>query len=268
MRLLRPASIPHAYFRSVAWRDLQPLSPGEIAKELLLPWPWLAGSWLFASAGLLVPALACSFVFFLCGLRLVHNAFHCALGIPRAATDAVLLLLSIVMLGAMHAVKYNHLQHHKHCLGDEDVEGASARMSAGRALACGPLFPLKLHLTAWRRGNPRLRRWIGAELLLNVVWVILAVAVFESPVLRYQVTAMLIGQCLTAFFAVWTVHHHCEQPRFFARTLRGRLKNLITFNMFLHVEHHLFPNVPTCHLPALSTRIDQVAPELRTHQVF
>jgi len=56
-------------------------------------------------------------------------------------------------------------------------------------------------------------------------------------------------------------------PTNIARTLRHRIKNGITFNMFLHIEHHC-SGVPTCHLPELSRRIDRVAPELRSKIVF
>ena len=38
--------------------------------------------------------------------------------------------------------------------------------------------------------------------------------------------------------------------------------------MFLHVEHHLFPQVPTCHPPALARRLDRVMPELSLRQVL
>jgi len=38
--------------------------------------------------------------------------------------------------------------------------------------------------------------------------------------------------------------------------------------MFYHVEHHLFPAVPTCKLPILARRLDAVAPELATSKVF
>jgi fatty acid desaturase len=34
------------------------------------------------------------------------------------------------------------------------------------------------------------------------------------------------------------------------------------------VEHHLFPAVPTCHLPELSKRLDEVAPELLSKNVW
>jgi fatty acid desaturase len=38
--------------------------------------------------------------------------------------------------------------------------------------------------------------------------------------------------------------------------------------MFFHVEHHLFPAVPTCHLPQLARRLDEAAPELTRLRVF
>jgi fatty acid desaturase len=73
----------------------------------------------------------------------------------------------------------------------------------------------------------------------------------------------------TAFFAVWTVHHGCERDRGpIARTIRGRVKALISYEMFFHVEHHLYPGVPTSRLPALARRLDAVAPELAARRVF
>jgi fatty acid desaturase len=93
-------------------------------------------------------------------------------------------------------------------------------------------------------------------------------AVLDVPVLRYHVVAMAIGQCLTAFFAVWTVHHDCDRSHFIARTLRSRWKNLLSYSMFFHVEHHLYPKVPTCHLATLAGRLDLAAPELQTRKVF
>jgi fatty acid desaturase len=38
--------------------------------------------------------------------------------------------------------------------------------------------------------------------------------------------------------------------------------------MFLHVEHHLYPQVPTCHLPTLARRLDAAAPELARTMVI
>jgi fatty acid desaturase len=256
-----------AAIRSVEWKDLTHLSSAEVAKELLLSLPWLVASLWLASKRLYFLALPASFMFFLVGLRQVHNAYHYALGLGRGASDWVMFALSGLMLGSMHAVQINHLEHHKHCLTQEDVEGSSARMPAWKAILVGPLFPARLHVNAWRKARGASLHWIILELMVTVA-VVSAAIVVPSAWLRYHVLVMAVGQCLTSFFAVWTVHHDCEQPGPFARTLRGLLKNGATYNMFFHVEHHLFPAVPTCHLPELAERLDRAAPELTRLRVF
>ena len=261
-------SFPDERLKCVEWRDLVPLKRGEVISELALSLPWLLLSLGLASARLYPPALAVSFVFFLAGLRQVHNAFHYALGLSRRLCDLVMFALSVLMLGSMHAVQLNHLAHHRHCLSEQDVEGDSAHMSALRAILAGPRFPLRLHRHALKVARGASRHWILAELLANVAMLVVSFGLLNLPCLRYHYAAMLIGQCLTSFFAVWTVHHDGARNPYSARTLRGRIKNALTFNMFFHVEHHLFPAVPTCHLPRLAERLDQIAPELRETQVM
>ena len=70
---------------------------------------------------------------YLTGLRQVHNALDFTHGLPRWASDAVMLTLSVGMLGSMHAVRFNHMRHHGHCMADDDVEAMSATMGAWRA---------------------------------------------------------------------------------------------------------------------------------------
>ncbi|MBI2192514.1 MAG: fatty acid desaturase [Planctomycetes bacterium] len=254
--------------RSVPWRDLTRLTRLEILKEIILPLPWLGLSLVLALWRLYPLALTASFVFFLAGLRQVHNAFHGALGVSRTACDSLLFVLSVLMLGSMHVVQFHHLRHHRHCMDDEDMEAMSARMSAWKAILLGPLFPLNLHRTALQRARPSQFRWIRAELLANLAWVLIVFAILDLPALHYHVVAMAAGQCLTAFFCVWTVHHDCDRSRFIARTLRRPWMNPLTLHMFYHVEHHLFPQVPTCHLPELARRLDRSAPELQQMSVF
>lgn len=254
--------------RGVEWRDLCPQTRLETALEASLSLPWLAGSLALAHAGLWLPALAASFAFFLCGLRQVHGAFHHSTGLGRRGDAALMFALSAVMLGSMHAVMFNHVRHHRHCLGAEDVEGRSARLPAWRALVAGPRFPLALHRTALALGSPSLRRWVWVELAAGLAVAVLAFGLLDWAALRYHVAAMAAGQCLTAFFAVWTVHHDCDRSHFIARTLRHPLKSRITYHMFFHVEHHLFPSVPTRRLPALARRLDRAAPELASRRVF
>jgi fatty acid desaturase len=247
----------------VAWRDLVALRPAEVAREVLLPLPWLAGSLVAAHWGLYPLALSLSFIFFLTGLRIVHGGCHHALGLPRLATRIVLLICSLLMLGSMHAVRWNHLRHHRHCLADDDIEAMGARGSAWGAIRLGPVFPLRLHRAALAGAARRERRWILAELAGNLAVLTLVIGVLPHPVAVYHVSAMAVGQCLTAFFAVWTVHHGCAAAGPPARTIRHRLRAALTFNMFFHLEHHLFPQVPTAHLPLLARRLDDACPRAR-----
>jgi fatty acid desaturase len=253
---------------AVQWQDLRHLTRFEVVHELILSPPWLLASWWAASFEHYVVALGCSFMFFVTGLRQVHNAYHYALGLSRGATEWLMFALSVLMLGSMHAVQINHLRHHRHCMKQEDVEAMSARMPAWQAILVGPLFPLRLHHKALQVAGARQQKWIRGELAANLVWIAVVVGVLELPWLQYHVLAMAVGQCLTAFFAVWTVHHDCEPEGVFARTIRGRAKGLATYNMFYHVEHHLFPAVPTRKLPVLAQRLDQVAPEFVAKRVF
>jgi fatty acid desaturase len=254
--------------RAVQWKDLLQLDALEVAHELLISAPWLIASWVAASHHRYSLALICSFLFFLTGLRQVHNAFHYALGLPRRATEWVMVGLSVLMLGSMHAVQVNHRRHHRHCLDKDDVEAMSARMPGWRAILTGPVFPMRLHQKALAVATARQRRWIWLEIWANLAWMALVFAVLDRPWLRYHVAAMAAGQCLTAFFAVWTVHHGCDPSGPLARTIRSRIKAALTYEMFYHVEHHLFPAVPTRRLPALARRLDVVAPELAAQKVF
>jgi fatty acid desaturase len=252
---------------TVEWRDLVALSPLEKAWELGLGLPWLVLSlWCYAH-GWSSAGLACSFYVFLTGLRQSHNAQHYALGLPRSVQDSVLFALSALMLASMHAVQATHLHHHRFCLEEEDAEGATARLPWWRALSGGPLFFIRIHATAWRLAKRRKRAWIAAELL--VITLILPAAFYWNTwiALRWHVGAMLVGESLTGFFAVWTVHHGCgaHEP---GRTQRGRWLNWISYSMFYHAEHHLFPAVPTAHLPQLARRIDFLLPELSQRQVL
>jgi fatty acid desaturase len=152
---------------------------------------------------------------------------------------------SLAMLGSMHAVQWNHLRHHRHCLAEDDIEAMGARRSAWGALLLGPRFPIRLHRAALAGAHVAKRRWMAAELGGNLAVAVLVFGTLSPGVLGYQLLAMMAGQCMTAFFAVWTVHHGCSRAGPLARTVRNRFRAAVTFSMFFHLEHHLFPQVPT-----------------------
>ena len=245
--------------RSVAWRDLVPMRRFERIIECLHPAPWLVGSWWLVGQALWLAAAGCSFMFFLTTLRLNHEAIHHNLGFRGSGHTLVLHGLSLLMLGSNNAVAFNHLRHHRHVGRPEDVEGKCGRMTIRQVLGYGPVFPIEMHLDAWRRGGPALRRRMTIDLALNLAT---AAAAAASAPLRYHLAVMVVAQCLTAFFAVWITHHGCDGETLVARTQRSRLVNFLTYNMFFHLEHHLFPAVPVKRLGRLAARIDAAFPEV------
>jgi fatty acid desaturase len=264
--------------KDVEWRDLVKPTRWQTFKEVTLSLPWIAGTlvgfWLVQFTGVwwwALAALFCSFYLFLTGLRQVHNAFHYAVGISRRGCDLMMFGLSVVMTGSMHAVQINHLHHHRHCLSDEDVEGFTAKLKWWQAMFAGPYFFWRLHRFALQTAKPNQMRWIKAELIANVVWygIVFGVALpLGQWWLALFVVTMWAGQCGTGFFAVWTVHHDCDAEEELARTQRGWLKNFISYQMFHHVEHHLFPAVPTCNWPRLGKRLDEAIPKVRDKHVY
>ena len=247
--------------RQVPWRDLVPMSRAEGLVECAHPLPWLAGSWLLAQHGLYLLAAPLSFMFFLTALRLNHEAIHGHLGFSGAGHRRVIHGLSLLMLGSNSAIAFNHLRHHRHVGRPDDVEGKCGEMSMVRVLAYGPLFPFELSATAWRLGGPSLRRRMAIDLALNLLMIAAAFGT-AAPALLYHLAAMAAAQCLTAFFAVWITHRGCHGEDLVARSQRSALVNLASYNMFLHLEHHLFPAVPVKRLGRLARRLDALAPDI------
>ena len=254
--------------RSVPWRDLTGLTRLEATRELLLPLPWLAAELVLNTLGHPFIGAAAAFMFFLACLRVAHDVFHGNLGLPRWADAIVLAAMSPAMLTSLHAVQVTHVRHHAHCLDDDDVEAASARVSAVGALLLGPFFAARTHVAGIRHATGRQRPYIAAELGACVVVIWLALGPARGSAFASHAWLMAMGQTLAPFFAVWTVHRGCDSAHYVARTLRNRLKSFIVLDMFFHVEHHLFPRVPTRRLPELAARLDRAAPELASRQVY
>ncbi|HOY08396.1 MAG TPA: fatty acid desaturase [Saprospiraceae bacterium] len=258
---------PQEIVQKVTWKDLRYLNRKEVLIENNLTIPWFVLSLALAYNGYYLLALPFSAFFFLTGLRQVHNGFHNSLGTNKFLTWLSLYLNSILMMASIHAVKFNHIRHHKYCLAEEDYEGKSAGMSWYGAILYGPVHMFLIHKVTLQLGNARYRRNVMLELVSIALFAAL-VFYFQIAFLMYHIMIMVIGEFLMAFFAVWTVHHDTHDHPDFARTQRSGWKNKITFSMFYHLEHHLFPAVPTIKLPELAKRIDEVVPEMEKKQTF
>ncbi|MBE7174147.1 MAG: fatty acid desaturase [Williamsia sp.] len=253
--------------KRVQWKDLKNLTVKEMLIENNLTIPWLLVSWGFAYFGYYLFALPFSAFFFLTGLRQVHNGFHHSLGTSKFLTWLSLYLNSILMMASIHAVKFNHIRHHKYCLSDEDYEGKSARMTWYGAILYGPVHMFLIHKLTLQIGNKNYKKNVLVELTSIAIFTFLAFY-FHINFLKYHIIVMLIGEFLMALFAVWTVHHDTGENPALARTQRAGWKNKVTFSMFYHLEHHLFPAVPTIKLPELAKRIDEALPDLNKKSTF
>lgn len=252
--------------RKVEWRDLAKLSIIEMLIENNISIPWAVLSWGAAYYGHYLLALPFSVMFFLTAFRQVHNGFHNSLGTSRTLTWLSLYLNSLLMITSAHAVKFNHIRHHKHCLGENDYEGKSAGMSWLGAVLYGPVHIFLIHKITLQLGDRRYRLNVILE-LISIAALLAVVFAFNIRFLIYHCIVMIAGELLSAFFAVWSVHRGCDEETI-ARTQRTGWKNFATYNMFYHLEHHLFPAVPAIKLPELAKRIDKASPALEKKNTF
>ncbi len=256
----------HKLVKAVHWQDLVKLSTKEMLIENNITLPWLGASLLLAYFEWYLMAAPFSLVFFLTALRQSHNGFHRSLGTGHFLTWVTLFGNSVLMLASMHAVKYNHLRHHKYCLEPQDVEGRTAKLKWYEALLCGPIHIWQIHAEALKGGSRDTRKRIILE-LIALTFFGAASIYFQWHFLIYHIIVMCTGEILSGFFAVWTVHHDLEEHEI-ARTQRKGWKNRVSFSMFYHLEHHLFPAVPTIKLKELAKRIDDAYPEWNKKQTF
>ncbi|MEL6204585.1 MAG: fatty acid desaturase, partial [Pseudomonadota bacterium] len=209
----------------VPWHDLERMAPNETVREILLPLPWLGLSWgLYGSSFWWLGPLA-SFMFFLCALRLNHEAIHGNLGLTRHGDSLLMHGLSALMGGSNHAFSHCHMVHHRHAMGPDDHEGQCGHMTMLGVLRYGPRFPFDVNRAAWRGGTRRLRRRIAVDWALNLGVVALAL-MLGSHILMSHVAVMTIAQCFTAFFAVWITHQGADEGGVAARSQRGLLARL------------------------------------------
>ena len=157
--------------RKVEWRDLKSLSFKEILIENNLTIPWFLISMTFAYFGYYILALPFSAFFFLTGLRQVHNGFHNSLGTNKFLTWLSLYINSILMMTSIHAVKFNHIRHHKYCLTEEDYEGKSAGMTWYGSILYGPVHMFLIHKVTLQIGNKDYKRNVILELISIVIFV-------------------------------------------------------------------------------------------------
>lgn len=189
----------------------------------------------------------------------LHDVAHGSAGLDARATHWVLFIVSVLVLQSGHAFRYTHLHHHAHCLEDDDLEGAPARGGLLCTLLIGPLYLPRLWREAWRKIRAqRDRRWMAAELASALALALLALWATrwsEGP-LVYAGMAWIGGWLYPLATAYLPHYKPGSKPLEQARTMRGAIVPALFMNLTYHLEHHLYPQVPSMNLRRLSHRLD------------
>ena len=88
----------------------------------------------------------------------LHDVAHGSAGLSAGQTHYFLFVYGVLMLQSGHAFRNTHLFHHTHCLEEEDLEGAPARMKLIDVLLAGPAYLPRLWHKALREAGARERR--------------------------------------------------------------------------------------------------------------
>lgn len=240
--------------------DLLTTSPRQRRWALLRPF---VGVFAFAAVvrfdwWLLTPLVM--FLIFVAVVTATHDIVHNALGLGKRATDVALFALGAVLLESGHAYRLTHLQHHRVFPGPDDPEGEPAKASFLRAVLAGPLFLPRLWRWALRRSRGAERVWLIAEATWFLLAVLAAVASWPSaPGFSLYVFLAMVGSWVYPLLTVHLPHHdYGDTPLTQTRTLRGVVIPKLFLELTYHLEHHLYPQVPSHHLPELSRRLEPV----------
>jgi fatty acid desaturase len=193
---------------------------------------------------------------------LSHEGHHHLLFRRPATNHAVNLLLCLPLLHSPTAYRVLHERHHWHLGGPGDPDEYRnytadrrlvwalhwVRLTLG-TLVYMPLIPV----VAWRRAGPGDRWRIAAEHAgMGCVWALVFAVV---PLRSLLQTWLLPGIAVGYFSAIRALAQHAltgDEPLLASRSVRsGRLVSFLLLNENLHLEHHLFPEVPSYHLPRL-----------------
>jgi fatty acid desaturase len=252
--------------------DLKPPRLDELGSDLLITTPrqrWIALARPFVGVAVYVAAVSLGlwwltpvivFLTFVAVVTVTHDVVHGTLGLRRRQAEWALFLTGAVLLESGHAYRTTHLQHHRVFPGDDDPEGYPARISMLGAILYGPVFLVRLWWWAYRRNarRPDQRVWLVVEACLPFAATIAGILLWRAApgVLVYAVL-IIVGSWVYPLLTVHLPHKdYGETPLTQTRTLRGRIIPALFLELTYHLEHHLYPQVPSHHLKALARRLD------------
>ena len=196
---------------------------------------------------------------FLSQVVALNDVMHRSIGLGRRASEAWLFTLGALVLESGHAVRVTHLAHHARGGGLDDPESYVDLLPLRGLLVEVPRYRFRLWSFGWRHGTGAERRWVSVEAtLVGAAFAVAATGPVGGAARLYALLCLAAGW---AFPLVSATGPHTDWGRdhsVHAHRVRGRWLPRLLLGLSFHVEHHLWPDVPSHRLPALAHAADPV----------
>lgn len=238
-------------------KDLLMTTPIQRRRALLRPFIGLLAYVIAAWMGLWLLTPFIVFLIFVSVVTVTHDVVHGVLGLNRRQTDWALFAMGVILMESGHAYRITHHQHHSLFPEGDDPEGYPAKISLLGAIIYGPVFLFRLWWWAYCR-RPDQRHWLIAEASIPVLALVAGIALWSiTPALLWYWAMAIVGSWVYPLLTVYLPHKdYGDTPLTQTHTLRGRVIPALFLELTYHLEHHLYPQVPSHHLGELSRRLD------------
>lgn len=239
-------------------RDLLEVPAWRRVVSLVTPFALVALFFVLTARGWWLPAIACPVLLsFLTYGSTSHDLVHRNLRLPRWLNEILLSAMELATFRSGHAYRVTHINHHAHFPGEDDLEGASARMSWWRAVLDGMTLQVRLWLFALRKPNAP-RTWIVCEGAAIAGLLAGALALIPwTPWPAIYAGLMIAGSWVFPIVTVLIPHDASGENEITrTRLFRGRVLSFLALEHLYHLEHHLYPQVPHHNWPELARRLD------------
>lgn len=200
------------------------------------------------------------FLIFVAVVTVTHDIVHGTLGLNKRQTDWALFFMGAALLESGHAYRSTHRQHHTHFPDDEadDPEGYPAHLNLLGAVFYGPVFLWRLWWWAFRRADAQVRLWLVIEGALPIGAFFGGLHLWNTtPALLIYSVMAIVGSWVYPLLTVYLPHKDFgDTPLTQTHTLRGHIIPALFLELTYHLEHHLYPQVPSHHLAELARRLD------------
>ncbi|HVQ88007.1 MAG TPA: fatty acid desaturase [Actinomycetes bacterium] len=245
-----------ALWPTLAELGLQLDHPGLGRQSYLLarPLAWFGLYWLSVGlewwplAILAIPAM------FVTGVAVLNDLVHEAVGLGQGWSRLCIGVIAALMLENGAAVTATHLQHHFGKLEDWDPEGYIDTMKLPRLLLECPIYRYRLWVWAWNQSEAA-RTAILSQAAVHGFVIATAFLVPWTP-LRLLVVVLVVAGLIFPLVSARGPQNAWGYGDPNRTIVRGRWVPRLLLGMTYHLEHHLYPEVPTYQLAELARRLE------------